>query len=230
MKLKTKHLFTTAVLALAVTSAFAATNTDMNVTGKIQSASCDIIPPTNFEFQIDRYSGRPNEHFSSIPSKETTFEVNCEAETSIVLRIKDNKRDTKPNDSRTFKVNIGTVSTGSERYFGIGTAENDAPIGAYIIRFLAVQFDETENNNGRLGESSDGKSWRLLPSAAAHIQSTENGTYIHPLNWNGTVPAQQAKNFKFHLEGGLNITKLEELPLTQEIKFDGSITIEVIRI
>jgi hypothetical protein len=225
MKLK-NQLLAVPVLALAMTSAFAA---DMNVKGKIMDEGCTAEISSAVDWAIDLDTSQPTEHVVYAyynPSVGPHLLVNCPKNTSIALKATDQTVGEKPTGERKFFFNSENdvpptkPSLTQDQYFGLGVDSKGTPIGA-----LALRLGGHNHAGNQYLVSNDGIEWGNLPAAHADAFLSDSGRYFSPAK--SITEHMSAKFFRIPLQISASITRLDELDTSQELNIEGGASIEV---
>ncbi|MBI6906832.1 DUF1120 domain-containing protein [Pseudomonas sp. SIMBA_059] len=204
------QLMIAAALMLAgVSTASAASSVDLSVTGKITPAACTPILSNgglvdHGKVSVQDLKPRGN---TQLPDATLTLEVNCEASTTLAIKVTDNR-------SGTVSYNNGTAS-----FFGLGLAANDKKIGWYEVRMNNATAD---GELREMIESVDGSTWLY---AGTHWQPD----WMRALNGaSGSYAPLPMQTFKADLAIATWITDKTTLPVAEEILIDGSATLDVV--
>lgn len=229
-------LFTVAsLLALSMTSAFAAQTTTMRVQGKIVTAGCTISMPngdvSDFSNLTEADFDSPRIYFpnrSLIKSKQLAVTVNCPDTTFVAIKATDNNASSLPTDSNTYErlFHFDTINTdvplANINWLGLGFASNGAPIGAYAVSLGTVSVDGNPQPSRLVGTGNG--DWQQSIGFGVFFDSTH--PYMTAGNSNFEPVA--GKTFSFPLDIALNINPASALPVNQSLQFDASSTIEVV--
>lgn len=215
MKLPEK-LLVTSLLALTMTTTFAASSTDLQVKGKIVPEDCTYRVQTSDggdQLNFDNLVLPPPNAagYFVIPAKQVALFVNCSENTQIVLKTTDDNGGNKSTNDRGFSFTGGFSSNlPSSKYYNL--TSNGKPVGAY-----AVWVKNFAAYSGQSRISPDGENWSYVQRA---YFSTDN-PYIN-------APIIKS-DFLILMDVGISINKLDDLP-PENIAFEGGATIEIIRI
>lgn len=197
---KIPHALTMALIVLTSPLTFAASSTDLTVTGLITPSSC--TPTLSNDGVVDFgkipvKSLSPTTH-TLIGSPAMQITVECEAATPFALLTIDNKPDT----------------TTTPKTFGLGLTNAGENLGSF--RPL-VQGAVADGNAVNTITSIDKESWRR----AIYM---DEGAYISVGSTSGPVAA---RSVVFDVTIGTYIAPTDGLTLTEEVTIDGSATFQM---
>ncbi|MBP0598542.1 DUF1120 domain-containing protein [Herbaspirillum sp. LeCh32-8] len=213
--------FAALAAALASTSSFAASTTELKVTGVIKPVAC--TPSFSGGGVVD-YGTIPTQSLkadapTALAEKSVSLTISCDSAAKVGYRAVDNRQ------ASAVKGLVAVAAThkdiGDLAAFGLGTA-GGKNIGIYTLRIdpASVSADGTTPDS-------------LYGEAGRWIKSTNglfgvSGSYIKAFAPSGsTVPAAY-KTITATLNVEAIIDKASNLSLTQDILLDGSATIEVV--
>ena len=207
MKNISKALLASAI-ALTASTAFAeGDSVTLTVTGAVTPSACTPTLGGNFEFgAIDKANLPVNQtgtHYV-VPYKELTFTVSCAAPTSFVLAPTDHKADSRDANSGFYTFGLGWTAGGSKiGYYVLGLLDAAAggnPVKVYrATDSSATAWEESEGMDGPQGRYSR---FGDSPSTYSSYQQVTATLAAFPY-------------------------VRSDLDFSEEIKLDGSATIEV---
>lgn len=198
----------TALFATAP-AAFAASTTDVTVTGTITPAACTPSLAGGGNFDLGRISAqdlRPGG--TGLPTQVKSLGVVCDAPTRFALRAVDGRAgtDTNPNE-----YTFGLGSSGSEK------------IGRYTMRLTNYIADGSSQVVGVVSDNGGGR-WFVYRD---YIHNTNQPWLLSVAAAGQTEPLAMSV-----LSASLNlkavIAPTTELTLTEDIQIDGASTIELV--
>lgn len=215
-KINLVSLFILGMLLSAAASA--AETTELTVTGTIKPGAC--IPTFAGGNVVDygvifAKSLTPGQ-YKVLEKKQIGLNINCYARTKIAIKLTDNRAA-----SRVFGI-VSSVSVSSEEKFnfGLGTVAGQNVGGYALTMDSSTTADDRPVSNIYVTNRTKG-AWAISANGLDPINYfsfSQSGT-SYPL-------AVTSVSMKINVQAVLN--KPENLPLTQEVPFDGSATFEVI--
>jgi len=203
---KRLSLLTAALLLTGASSAFAASSTDLTVTGIITPAACT---PTLASGGIVNYGKIPvkdlysNKH-TNLPLQSIQLTVNCDASTPFALIPIDNKKD--------------TASVETQYNFGLGLTPANEKLGVYNLSFRNPVADTPVT---AIYTHDEGETWSVAPvwsrNAWAAFGSQTGGTWAPDSLQNVTV----------NIDVNTHIAPTNGLTLTDDVTLDGSATLQI---
>lgn len=201
---KIPHALTMAFIALTSPLTFAASSTDLTVTGLITPSACTPTLADGGNIDIGKV---PAKNLNPIANTEVgnhymAFNVNCDAPVLFAVKCIDNKPDT----------NIS-----SPLFFGVGLTPADEKLG-YFWPFVAnLQADGL--NVAAIRSTDGGESW----TRATTINSNE----LLATSIIGTTTPIAVKDLSMLLWINTYIARADSLTLNEEVPIDGSMTLEI---
>ena len=207
---KRLSLLTAALLLAGASSAFAASSTDLTVTGIITPAACTPSLTNGGIVDYGKRSAKDLNQIIHTPLGEQTIQltVNCDAAEQFAISLADNRKNTASL--------IGGVQN-----FGLGLINGNEKLGHYYLGFkkpvadLAVQL---------LSSHDEGKSWRVFPEE----------DFIPRTYWvafGNATGSGYAPDFLRAVTVDIVATALiapaNTLTLTDEVALDGSATLQI---
>ena len=201
---KIPHALTMAFIALTSPLTFAASSTDLTVTGLITPSACTPTLADGGNIDIGKV---PAKNLNPIANTEVgnhymAFNVNCDAPVLFAVKSIDNRPDT----------NIA-----SPLFFGVGLTPADEKLG-YFWPFVAnLQADGL--NAAAIRSTDGGESW----TRATTINSNE----LLATSIIGTTTPIAVKDLSMLLWINTYIARADSLTLNEEVPIDGSMTLEI---
>jgi type 1 fimbria pilin len=195
---------TMAIIALTSPLTFAASSTDLTVTGLITPNACTPtlsgggIVDHGKLLAKDLHLDRP----TTLPGETLQLAVNCDAATAFRLLPTDNKRDTLagPND------------------FGLGYINGDQKLGGFTARLMVPMADGVAVQP--LNSINNGDTWFRSP-ALSHGNLLAFGAAGGP-----DAPIA-VKDLLADLRVSTQIMPADSLDLTNDVALDGSVTLTI---
>lgn len=206
-----KHLsvLTAAILLTGTSSAFAASTTDLTVTGIITPAACTPGLANNGTIDYGKIAAKDLNQTQTTFLGRTPLQVNvaCDAATRFALHLVDNRASSS----------ISPVSM-----YGLGMTNSSEKLGAFDLSYSDAV---TENGATSMVASFDqGTTW------VRH----DEGDGTPPTMWTaagdkstGSWLPVAIKNLTMNMNVGAFIARADSLTLTDEVLIDGSATLEV---
>ncbi|WP_413704054.1 DUF1120 domain-containing protein [Pseudomonas sp. Pseusp16] len=195
----------TALLLGAATSAFAASSTDLTVTGTITPAACTPSLAGGGVFDYGKIAAKDLKPDAATPLGQKTLQltVNCDAETLFAIMPVDNRAES---------------STSPVRY-GLGFINGDERLGEYVLNFMNVIADTP---SAILQSSDGGVSWTdgntaIYPGYLVAFGDSTGIRVPHPL-----------QDVRVDLRVSPFIAPTQNLTLTDEAQIDGSATLQIV--
>ncbi|WP_223416427.1 MULTISPECIES: DUF1120 domain-containing protein [unclassified Pseudomonas] len=205
---KRLSLLTAALLLTGASSAFAASSTDLTVTGRITPTACTPSLANSGVVDFGKTSAtdlhQTNWTFLGRPSLK--LNVDCDAAQTYALHLKDNRENTA------FRSHL----------YGLGLINTNQKLGGFDLGFSSAV---SENGSIDVLISADqGTTWS--PSVVAgHVPGTWAAFGDRST---GTLLPTPIKNLTVDMEVGAIIARADSLTLTDEVRLDGAATLEVI--
>lgn len=151
----------------------AATETTLKVTGSIAPAACTPTLSGNGEVAYDSISSSvinsapAGNSLVQLGAKDVTLDIKCDALSTVGFNIADNRAATAVDLSSTAFLVKGSVNekdmTFNGYQFGLGTASNNAKIGAYSILMLEENLTADGVAAKILYSDNNGQTWLDAP-------------------------------------------------------------------
>lgn len=201
-------LLAAALLFTGASSAFAASSTDLTVTGRITPGACTPILANAgvVDFGETPVHKLNQTTWTSLGQLPLQLNVSCEGAQTFALQLKDNRPNTALH----------------AHLYGLGLINGDQKLGGFDLGFSGAV---TENgpidvlisaNRGTTWSPSDGG--KHAPGTWAAFGDSSTGTLL-------PVPI---RNLTVEMEVGAIIARANSLTLTDEVPLDGAATLEVI--
>jgi type 1 fimbria pilin len=205
-----KHLslLTAALLLTGASSAFAASSTDLTVTGLITPASCTPSLVDGGVVDYGKLSAKDLNPTASTPLDEKTIRltVNCDASTPFAISTIDNRKETPIPSS-----NIN---------FGLGEINGTEKLGYYNLRLVNPVADVPVTT---LQSRDNGGTWESMA-----VGLVRQGNLMGFGNQTGGVWApDHLQNLSLDVSVKAYIARADSLTLTDEVKLDGSATFQI---
>lgn len=219
------------VLALSMASAFAASSTDLKVTGKITTAACSVQAGLGGNLIVfdDRIPNPDPSGFTPLFKANTnSVEVKCPSPTSVKLRIVDNHASAKPGVAMPFKNDDGSqrFTLDPSHYYGLIDSNTGQSVGAFTIAVLPGFADSKLGYP--IAQSTDGQNWDvpLIFPGSPLADSYINGSlpYLTMVTTRFSDTPVSASYFQFGITAAATLSPNTH---TQNIALDGSVTVEV---
>lgn len=208
-----------AMAALATSGAAQAQTVDVSVIGTIIPEACTPTVSGGGVIDYGKISASTinQTDYTALPVKQESFSIQCTAPVKAAVTAVDNR-------ASTMVPNILSILGGGftdDHNFGLGSVSG-ANIGGYVMRvpYTSVQLDGVAGRT--LASVDGGQTWATSGGAIRHAAGTlsawDDGSSLTPIaftNMTGDFTIQAV------------INKGEDLPLTNDIPFDGNATIEV---
>lgn len=201
-------LLAAAMLLTGASSAFAASSTDLTVTGSITPRACtpNLANSGVVDFKQTAVKDLNQTNWTFLGRPSLQLNVVCEAEQTFALQLKDNR----PNSA--FKSHL----------YGLGIINGNQKLGGFDLGFSGAVSE-----NGPIGvliSADQGNTWR-----ASAVGNHAPGTWAaFGDSSTGTLLPLPIKNLTVDMEVGAIIARADSLTLTDEVPLDGAATLEVI--
>lgn len=194
--------FTTTALISAAPFAFAASSTDLTVTGLITPVACTPTFSGGGVIDIGKVSSSDLNQSSNtlVGTHPIQLVVNCDAATKFALNPIDNQDGTSPGN-----------------WFGLGLTPDDEQLGFFFPK--VVQVKEGTTSLDAIKSNDGGATWVKATDAQA-------GYLLSVAATGGSAPID-AKDVTFDFEVDTYIARADSLTLDNEVIIDGSATFEV---
>lgn len=200
-------LLATALLLTGASSVFAASSTDLTVTGVITPAACTPVLSNNGAVDFGKTPAKDlnQTRITHLGMEKLQVDVGCDAATTFALTLLDNR----------------SSSALTPYQYGLGKTSADEKLGGFTVTF----FDAiTDSGPKRVIASFDeGKTWRnnnaipVDPGSWAAVGDTSTGSWF-PVS---------TKTLAMNLEVDAFIARADGLTLTDEVTLDGSATLQI---
>lgn len=200
-------LLTTAFVLAGVSSAFAASSTDLTVTGIITPVACTPSLPNGGVVDYGKISVRdlfPTGH-TPLQNRTIQLTVNCDASAQFAIRTIDNRPDTSSYPNR----------------FGLGLINGSQKLGNYALGFQNPVADTAVNS---LASSDNGQTWRQLTGISV---APPNDWVAFGDQAAGVWTPGFLQNVTVDVALFTYINAANELDLTNEVSLDGSATLQI---
>jgi len=199
------------VLLLTVaSSAFAASSTDLTVTGLITPVSCTPSLANGGIVDYGKISAKDlyqNRH-TRLEDKSIQLTVSCNAASQFAIRTLDNREDT-------------SSLPGGTQDFGLGLINGDEKLGNYSLEFKNPVADVALKT---LWSSDEGHTWKIFPEGELLVRSF----WYAFGNTNGGVSAPAfLQQVTVDMAVYTQIAPANTLNLTNEVRLDGSATLQI---
>ncbi|UCP07239.1 DUF1120 domain-containing protein [Pseudomonas sp. MM213] len=206
---KRLSLLTAALLLTGASSAFAASSTDLTVTGLITPTACTPSLANGGVVDYGKRSAKdlnPTTH-TQLGRETIQLTVNCDASTQFALKTSDNRE--------------GSTSAGGSTTFGLGLINTNEKLGYYG---LSVRNPVADNPVTALSSRNKGDTWSQI----------RDGDGITSADWiafgNRTGRAWTPdflQNVTVDIGVNAYIAPANSLTLTDEVALDGSATLQI---
>lgn len=199
-------ILATALLLGATTSVFAASSTDLTITGTITPAACTPSIAGGGVFDYGKIAAKDLNPDTATPlgAKILQLTVNCDAETLFAIMPVDNRAES---------------STFPTRY-GLGLVNGDEKLGNYALNFLNVIADTP---SAILQSDNGGVSWSNGESGAIRP-----GVWVAFGDSTGPSIPQPLQDVSVDLRVSPFIAATQNLTLTDDVQIDGSATLQIV--
>ena len=204
---KRLSLLTAALLLTGASSAFAASSTDLTVTGIITPTACTPSLANGGVVDYGKRSAKDLSPTAHTPLGVETIQltVNCDAPAQFAIRTLDNRENTASEFGQTF--------------FGLGLINGSEKLGRYGLGFLNPVADSSV----RTIESNDeGDTWHTLFDDDVMSRN-------HWLSF--AIPGERTPTFVQNVSVDIalytSIAPANSLTLTDEVTLDGSATLQI---
>jgi hypothetical protein len=208
------------LLAASVAASFqvsAALTTDLNISGEIANAACDVTLAAN---GIVDFGDMLNNSLVStgtvLADKIIDMGILCTAPVLVAYHIVDNRSETVYTETDI------SGAAGTEARYGLNYDASGNPIGFYAFNMATTSLN---GSSGRLISTSDlsSSNWTVLggsstPAVASYISFTESAG-------SSPVPVTSAN---VNLTVKTTLAPMSKINTTQEINLDGSSTVELL--
>jgi len=204
---KRLSLLTAALLLTGASSAFAASSTDLTVTGIITPVACEPTLANGGVIDYGKISAKDLRETAHTPLDIKTIQltVNCDASAQFAISTLDNQ--------------AGTASLGSE--MGLGLINGTEKLGYYQLGFK----NPVANVPVSVGYSrNEGATWAGLADDEAKLP---NDWIAFGNRISGTWTPEFVENVTVDMWLNTSIAPANSLTLTDEVALDGSATLQI---
>ncbi|MHC8288597.1 DUF1120 domain-containing protein [Pseudomonas sp. XS1P51] len=206
---KRLSLLTAALLLAGTSSAVAASETDLTVTGTITPAACEPILANGgvIDFGKIRVKDLKETTHTRIGNEIIQLTVNCNASALFAISSRDNRE--------------GSASTTGANYFGLGKINGNEKLGRYQ---MSIKNPVADVPVGVLFSDNEGVSWRPL-----HEFFAKNlNDWIGFGDLTGSVfKPDFVRHVSVDITIYTDIAPTNSLTLIDEVKLDGSATLQI---
>lgn len=185
------------------TVALAASSVDLSVKGSITPSACTPSLSDGGKVEYGKISAKDLlvDDYTYLTPATLTLRVNCDADTLFALNAKDNRRGSAPHPQE----------------YGLGWIDGDKKLGGYTLRLSNPVADTPVYT---LFSPDYGKTWVVNPSGTwmAHDWLSAFGD---------TATPKALSNVTADLTISTSIVPSRNLPLTKDMRLDGSATLTV---
>ena len=203
---KIPHALTMAIIVLTSPLTFAASSTDLTVTGLITPNACTPSLSSDGIVDYGKISAKDLKQNTSthLEEKTLTLGVKCDGPTPFALFAKDNR--------------AGSASSSSSLFFGLGKINETQNLGNYLLTMVNAVAD---GEAVQTIKSVDGKNdWRpqifMWPGQYMSVAAIGNPGLPIPI-----------QDLTLELGIATSIARADGLDLTNEVLIDGSATLEM---
>ncbi|WP_392891119.1 DUF1120 domain-containing protein [Pseudomonas migulae] len=206
---KRLSLLTAALLLTGASSVFAASSTELTVTGFITPAACTPALTNGGNVHYGKISAKDLnlDQPTNLDPETIQLSVNCSASTEFAIHTIDNR----PN----------TASGGGSGAFGLGLINGNQKLGTYYLDFVNPVASVPVTT---IMSPDEGDSW---------VEYTEG--YLKPRNWwlafgtqnSGDWSPEPLQDVAVEVKIHTLIARADSLTLTDEVELDGSATLEI---
>ncbi|EGQ5287204.1 DUF1120 domain-containing protein [Enterobacter hormaechei] len=221
------------VLAVAASSAMAASSIDIQVTGKILPSSCTpafISGGGIADFGTMKVASLNSTAITPLPDiKIIPISITCEEATRIAVTFNDAHADSAPTENLPFAWSDSDFATKPEYTSGLGMY-NGKQIGLYSMGIQLTKGAVTNDAGDELYptySSDNGAGWGNK-SGNRYLQITTDKSEIYSFSSElGGTPVPQTKvNFNVGVVAAIN--PINDLKVTDEVKLDGLTNVELV--
>ncbi|MGE8150674.1 DUF1120 domain-containing protein [Pseudomonas vancouverensis] len=202
---KRLSLVATVLLMTGTASAFAASNTDLTVTGTITPSACTPTLSNGGTIDYGKISAKDlnADRQTNLTTQQLQMNVNCDAATLMAIETKDNR--------------LGSAFINDTYDFGLGLINGNEKLGAMSLSLVAQVADGAPARS--ITSEDGGSTWIFgIYIAKDNIISVADTSTAAP------IPVQQ---FTADLRVSPRIAPTNGLTLTNEVSIDGSVTMTV---
>lgn len=220
------------VLAVAASSAMAASSIDIQVTGKILPSSCTpafISGGGIADFGTIKVASLNSTTVTSLPDvKIIPISITCEEATRIAVSFNDAHADSAPTEDVPHWPD-SDFATNSPYTAGLGMY-NDKQIGVYSLGMQLTKGAVTNDAGDELYPTfslDNGSSWgRRSGNRYLQLKTDKSEIYSFSSEIGGTPVPQTKVNFNVGVVAAINPTN--DLKITDEAKLDGLTNVELV--
>ncbi|WP_166360007.1 DUF1120 domain-containing protein [Pseudomonas akapageensis] len=214
--MKFTPLLALTALVVAAPAAFAASTTDISVTGTITPAACTPTIAGGGNFDLGNISAADlKQDEETIRRKRSSFSVACEGPVRFALKTTDEK--------------LGTATDSADPEFDFGLGMNGAEkIGRYNL-VLSENIVDGVADRVFIVSSDDGLTWQSGGSTLVQeVFNYQVGNRIIGLTTGSVIDGPSAiTNLSANIHLDVRIAPAKELTLTDDVQIDGASVIEV---
>lgn len=206
---KRLSLLTAALLLTGASSAFAASSTDLTVTGIITPGVCTPSLANGGVVDYGKKSAKdlsPTRH-TPLGVETIQLTVNCDASTQFALKASDNR--------------AGSTSAGGASTFGLGLINTNEKLGFYQLSFMNPVADTPVT---ALYSRNMGDTWNQLED---DIGITSADWVAFGNNPGSVWTPDFIQNITVDIAVNTHIAPANSLTLTDEVTLDGSATLQI---
>lgn len=203
MKTRLIRLVACAWLALMLT-AQAASTVELNVSGRITPSACAPSLSKGGVYDLGKIAAKDLniDRPTQLPTSSLQLAINCEARTLLALQPRDNRLGSSYHDSSTT--------------FGLGLAGNSAKFGYLLLTLDAVFADGVEMIS--IG-STHSASWSPTRILSHH--------FLTAFAQDNSVTPAPVQQLTAQLQIAPALAPANTLPLSEEVPFEGSVTLTI---
>ncbi|MBP0598406.1 DUF1120 domain-containing protein [Herbaspirillum sp. LeCh32-8] len=215
--------FAALVTVLASSASFAASTTEVKVTGTVKPPAClpSFSGGGGVSYGVIPAASLTKGAYTVLEKKSVAFTIQCDAPVKIAFKTTDNRAS-----SRVSGITNGTTASPSDAYnYGLGTVSGKN-VGGYTL-----SIDETTQVDGvatkNIFSGDNGSTWA---GGVGDIQHDGHyfsfGPTMVPVG--GSIKPTALKTLSATINVKPVLNKPENLPLSADVPIDGSATVEVI--
>ncbi|MCM7591324.1 DUF1120 domain-containing protein [Enterobacter chuandaensis] len=221
------------VLAVAASSAMAASSIDIQVTGKIVPGSCTpafVSGGGVADFGTMKAADLNATAQTKLADlKVIPISITCESATRVGVTFNDAHADSAPTaDVTTTFANLD-LQTGPDYTAGLGMY-NSKPIGAYsmgIDKTVGAATNADGDNLYTIVSSNSGETWGTKGIDYTPVKTDKSEIYTFSDVQGGITPSAQTK-FNFNVAVSAIINPTDDLNITDEATLDGLTNVELV--
>jgi hypothetical protein len=200
-------LLTAALLLTGASSAFAASSTDLTVTGKITPAAClpSLSDNGTVDFGKRSVSDLKQTSTTHLGMKYMQVSVGCDGPTTFALNLIDNR----------------AYSAFAPEVYGLGKTDAGEKLGGFTVAYSRAITESGPSN--ALVSFDEGKTWKRTESIPIDPGSWASAGNNASGDWAPVL----IKTLVMDMEINAFIARADGLTLTDEESIDGAATLEV---